>query len=151
MLSDELKDLVGQHRTEQQKYVYFQLAIAASAIAFTVRMTSKMTASWPMAYLGLAVSFWGLSFYLGCLNRMWNQMTLCANFSLLLLKEGMHPEQPNEPRVLQAVIADIKGATESNSSRAGRYGRWQFRFLIWGGIAFLLWHITELIDRTISI
>ena len=56
-MSDEnLRQLHDQLRTAQDKYTYFMLAAAASAVAFAVTRTDGLLLSWSMVPLGLAVT-----------------------------------------------------------------------------------------------
>ena len=89
MVDNDLIEIHRQHRTGQEKYTYFLLAVTASAIAFAVQKTSGLKLTWSMVPLGLAVVLWGLSFYFGCKNLLWVQTAIYANYSLLQLQKGV--------------------------------------------------------------
>lgn len=148
MADDELLEFHRQHRTGQDKYTYFLLAVTASAIAFAVQKTDGLKITWSLIPLGLAVLLWGLSFYFGIKNLIWVQTAIFANYSLLQLQKGVHPEQPDHPQLLEAAIRGVTSALESNAKSAQFYGIWQFRLLIGGGILFIVWHILEMVLRT---
>ena len=57
----ELMEIHKQHRTGQDKYTYFLLAVTASAVAFSVQKTSGLVLSWSLLPLGIAVLTWGTS------------------------------------------------------------------------------------------
>ena len=97
MADDGLIEIHRQHRSGQDKYTYFLLAITASVVAFSVQKTSGLKLVWPMLPLGFAVLFWGISFYFGCKSLIWVQTSIYANYSLLQLHKGVHPEQPDHP------------------------------------------------------
>jgi hypothetical protein len=46
MSDNDLMELHKQHRTGQDKYSYFLLAVAASGIAFSIEKTSGLNLSW---------------------------------------------------------------------------------------------------------
>ena len=77
-------------------------------------------------------------------------MTLYASIGLIQLQEGIHSEQPNDPQELKIAIQTVNDAEKSNAEKAGFYGRWQLRLLIWGGISFFIWHVIELYNNTIA-
>jgi hypothetical protein len=140
-LSDpELLEFYKQHRAGQDKYAYFLLAVVASAIAFTVNKTTGLKVTCTDIPLGFAVACWGLSFYFGCKYIEWCQTAIYSNFSLLQLKKGVHPQQPQHTQEMDAAIRGVTSALESNSSNAGKYSKLQFNFAIAGALMFLIWH-----------
>jgi hypothetical protein len=148
MTEQGILELHKQHREGQSKYTYFLLAVAASAVAFAVQKTSGTKLAWPMTPLGLAALSWGLSFYCGCKNLLWVQTAIYANYSLLQLKNGIHPEQPPHPHLLQAAEEGVRLAIKTNIEGAEFHGKWQFRLLILGGVLFLAWHVLDMVLRT---
>ncbi|MBI2783290.1 MAG: hypothetical protein HYX64_04285 [Gammaproteobacteria bacterium] len=144
MADNELIEIHKQHRSGQDKYTYFLLAVTASAVAFSVQKTSGLKLVWPMLPLGFAVLLWGISFYFGCKNLIWVQTSIYANYSLLQLHKGVHPQQPDHPQMLAAAISGVRSALESNAKSAQFYAEWQFRLLIAGAVLFLAWHILEM-------
>jgi hypothetical protein len=151
-LSDpELLELYKQHRTGQDKYAYFLLAIVASAIAFTVNKTTGIKVTFTDVPLGLSVVLWGLSFHFGCKYLEWCQTSMYSNFNLLQLKKGVHPDQPNHSQEVNAAIQGVTEALESNSTRAGKYSNWQFKCAIYGALMFLTWHVVKVYVFTIAI
>ena len=150
MSDDGIRELWLQHRAGQDKYTYFLLAITASAIAFAVQKTSDSTFSWAMAPLGLAVLAWGGSFYCGCKNLIWVQTALMANYNLLQLRGGVHPQQPDHPALSEAAIRGVHSALNTNVDRAQSYALSQFRLAIAGALLFLGWHVLEIYVRTVA-
>jgi hypothetical protein len=148
MVDEQLIEIHRQHRTGQDKYSYFLLAVTASAVAFSVKRTDGLKITYSLIPLGAAVLLWGVSFYFGVKNLLWVQTSIFANYSLLQLQKGVHPEQPDHPQILEAAIRGVRSAFESNIKNAQFYGIWQFRLLITGAIFFLLWHVLEMVLRT---
>jgi hypothetical protein len=148
MSDDDLKYLHQKHSTGQDKYTYFLLAVTASAIAFAVQKTETSVISYALTPIGIAVMSWCASFYCGCKNLVWVQTTLMANYNLLQLRMGVHPEQPENPEHLEVAKKGVRSALESNADKAQEYAIAQYRLLIIGAVFFLIWHIVEIIIRT---
>ncbi len=147
MTNEGVTELWRQHRTGQDKYTYFLLAAAASAVAFSVQKTEGIFISVQLIPVGIAVLFWGLSFYCGCKNLIWIQISLFANYDLLQLRHGTHPEQPDHPQLIDAAIRGVSSALKENTSKAALYAVWQFRFLIGGALFFIGWHVWRLFSN----
>lgn len=150
MSEQKIIELHKQQSESQSKYTYFLLAVAASALAFSVQKTTGQKLSWSMLPLGIADLCWGLSFFLGCKYVSWDQATKYCNFSMLQLQSGTHPGQPTDPQRLAAAIAGLRDATGSNLTIAQRCSFWQFRLLVYGAVLFLLWHVIEMYLLTIK-
>lgn len=148
MAEPDLQELHRQHTTAQDKYTYFLLAAAASGIAFSVQKTTGLKITCLMVPLGLAALSWGVSFYFGCKKLVWVQASISANYNLLSLLNGVHPDQPNNPQGLEAAKRGVNAALKSNIESADFCARWQFRLLILGAVLFLVWHILEMVIRT---
>lgn len=151
MPDQKMIELHKQLAESQSKYTYFLLAVAASAIAFSVQKTTGQKISWQMIPLGLADICWGLSFFLGCKFVSWEQATKYGNFNLLQLQNGVHPDQPTHPQLLAAAIECIRDTINKNLIKAQRCSFWQFRLLVYGAVLFLLWHILEMYLLTIGV
>jgi hypothetical protein len=67
-----------------------------------------------------------------------------ANYDLLRVEEGLHPQFSNHPQVVEVLTE----ATREMADRTGRWGAWQFRFLILGAVFYVLWHVIEMALRT---
>lgn len=143
-----IKEVWNALRVAQEKYTYFMLAISASAIAFSVQKTELSIFDWSLFPVGVAVILWGASFYCGCRCLIWISATLGANYSLLQLSNRTHSMQPPEGEPLEAAYQGSERAMRQNSQQAGRYSIWQFRLIIAGAVAFLIWHVLEIVART---
>jgi hypothetical protein len=150
MSSEEGRQLHNQLRAAQDKYVYFLLAVSASAIAFTAQITKDSVFSNALIPLGVAVLFWALSFYCGCRNVQYTNSNIFANADLIKVEAGEHPEIPNHFQYIQAASEGIRKAMESNNGILSSYGHWQFRFLVLGAVSFIFWHLLEMAVRTVG-
>jgi hypothetical protein len=121
------------------------LAAAGAAIGFAVQKTEGLLLSWWLLPVGLATISWGVSFYFGCKNITWVQTATMANFNLLQLIRGSHPEQPPHPELVAAAIRGVESALDKNINKAQFYGIWQFRLLVSGAVFFIGWRVAEMI------
>jgi len=135
---DRVNEVFKQRREVQNKYTYLLIAVAASAIALSLKRTTNSELTYSMIPLGLAVLCWCLIFFFGCYSLRAMDECLLANFYLLL--EGTKtPEQ----------IKDIKESERKYGKRYQLSNAWQFYLLICGALFFIGWHITEMIKSTI--
>ncbi len=150
MPDDDLRQIHEQLRRSQNRYTYFLLAAAASAIALILRSTSDSNYSWSMVPLGLAIVCWGISFFVGCRHIQYVNSTLYANYNYLLVKMGIHPEVGENVSRVSAVSQGIKEAMEDNSEKANKLSRRQFQFLVLGAFFFIIWHLIEMLNRSLN-
>jgi hypothetical protein len=148
MASDQQLEVYRQHRTSQDKYIYFLLAAAGAAIALAVNQTQGLHLSWSQTPLGAGVMLWGLSFYFGCQHLAYVSSTLFANAELLNVESGMHRQIGNHPVLMSAASEGIRQAIETNANRASRYARMQFGAFILGAVCYVAWHVYEMWLRT---
>ena len=147
-MDEEVLEFYKQHRVGQDKYTYFLLAIVAAAIGFAVQKTEGLCFSWWLLPVALAVVSWGVSFFFGCKNLLWVQAALGANYNLLQLRKGVHPEQPQHPAEAQAAVQGVNEALRLNIHSAQFYGIWQFRSLVVGAVFFIAWRVLEMYRLT---
>ncbi len=140
-----ISDLHKAHQTGQEKYTYFLLAAAGAAIGFAVQKTEGLSLTWWLLPVALATICWSGSFYFGCKNVIWVQTSIMANFNLLQLRQGSHPDQPPHPELVAAAMRSVESALEKNGSKAQFYGVWQFRLLVVGAIFFIAWRVAEMV------
>ena len=138
------QDIYKASREGQDKYTYFLLAAAGAAIAFAVTQSQTATLTWSKLPLAVAVLSWAFSFYAGCRQLRDVANVMQANYDMLRVQEGLHPQFPSHPQVVEI----IEEAVRDLADKTGRWGAWQFRFLILGAVFYVLWHVTEMALRT---
>ena len=148
MPSDDQIEVYKQHRAAQDKYNYFLLAAAGAAVALAVNQTHGAKLTWSQIPLAAAVLLWGFSFFFGCLNLAYVTATLHTNAESIKVKSGEHPLFGRDLQAVTTASEMLRGLLETKLSRAAWYGRWQFRTLICGGVAYLGWHVYEMWLRT---
>lgn len=143
-LGPVISELQKAHNAALDKYTYFLLAVAGAAIAFAVQKTEGLPLSWWLVPVGGAALAWGASFYCGCKNITSVGAATTANFTLLQLQNGSHPNQPSQPNHVQAAIDGTESALNRSVVAAQGYARWQFRFIVLGALLFILWRVLEM-------
>jgi len=148
-MSSELQREVyrGLHES-QSKYTYFLLAAAGAAIGFSLSQTQNVGFSFSQTPLGLAVLFWGLSFYFGCRHLEYVSSIMYANFAMLEIESGQHLDVGDHLQKIKAASEGVKEAIENNSNAANLLGHLQFSTLITGAILYVALHILEMYLRT---
>ena len=144
MSDDQSIEVYRQLRSAQDKYIYFLLAGAASAIALALSRTEDLPLSLALIPWGLALLLWGMSFYFGCRHLWYVSSTLFANLELLRVERGDHPDAGRNPQVIHAAAEGIKSAIEYNSNRASRLAWKQFYFFVAGAVAYIAWHLLQM-------
>lgn len=140
-MNDRVAQLILETHKGQAQFAYFQLGVAASAMAFAVHETADTPLSeapWP---LGVAMVLWAASFALGCFGLEARQGGLASNAALLQAIGGVPPEQRGP---LAETIDQAKTDVEKNLSRPGRRFRWQKWTLFFGAIAYVAGHVMHM-------
>ncbi|MDZ4818739.1 MAG: hypothetical protein SGJ20_07180 [Planctomycetota bacterium] len=143
MSNENSLELYRAHRTGQDKYDYFLLAVAGGAIALAVNQTQNATLAWSQIPLAVAVLSWGISFWSGC-RRLYHVNTgLGANLELLLVQSGSRDVGggPERVRVIETALRDLMKDT---GQRASTFFKWQFSLLVFGAVSFVGWHVLEM-------
>ena len=148
-LDANITELYKSHQASQQKYTYFVLAAAGASIGFAVQKTEGLPLSWWLVPAALAVAAWGASFYFGCKVIDWTQSVLFANYAMLQLKQGSHPQQPR-PHEAPYALEGVQEALEGNRQKANTFYIWQFRMLLWGAVFFIAWRVVEAYRLTVG-
>lgn len=147
-IESAITEVQKAHLGGREKYTYFLLAAAGTAIGFAVQKVDGLALSWWLIPVGIATLCWGGSFCCGCWNVHWVHASLTANFALLQLRQGSHPEQPQGEAFYQAAVKGTKTALNANATKAQGYAAWQFRLLIAGAVFFIAWRIAEMVRLT---
>jgi hypothetical protein len=157
---DEMKtELYKQIRTHEDKYTYFLLAIAASAIAFSMQQVHDRPFSFGLIPLALSVLLFGFSFYFGCKNLQYISINLFDEFELNKVIHGEfdfdnlsdspeHLKQPNHPDFIESASKGLKRAIKEINNKIYKFSQRQFFFLIAGAVSYVLWNIVEMWIRS---
>lgn len=145
---EEQREIRNQFRQQQEKFVYYLIALSVSAIGFSVYKTTGQQLKWTQLPLGISVLCWGLSVFCGLRFLKYVISTLYANNDYFVIIQGKNPEIGNHQQKIEAATSGIKEAMNSNSTKANSYFKWQERLFYLGIILFLVWHIIEMYKLT---
>jgi hypothetical protein len=148
MSSETELELYRSLRQAQERFVYFMLAAAGAAIAFAVTQTQNANLSWAQLPLAVAVVCWGCSFFAGGMHLRYVSSNLYANFELLKIESGGHPQVGSHPQWVQAVSEGVREAIETNSNWSNFYAQLQFHMMVAGAIFFVIWDVFAMYLRT---
>jgi len=144
MASEQLLEIYRQLRTSQEKYIYFILAAAASAVAFALVRTECLPLSPRLVPWGIALLLWDLSFLCGCQHLRYVCSTLFANVQLLKIQRGQDPTVGPHPDIISAASEGIRSAIEYNSERANTLAKAQLYLFFAGAVAYVIWHLLQM-------
>ncbi len=146
-MSDEKFAIDAYLRGARDKYTYFLLATSASAIAFAITQTKTLTLSYSQIPLALSVIFWGISFYCGCKCALFTQ-ELNQDSAYMYETDGAMKDMPETKDKVDELLSD---SYSKNLDLVAKYSTKQFHYLVTGGLLFIVWHIIEMVIRTIKI
>ncbi|WP_233890103.1 hypothetical protein [Paraburkholderia flagellata] len=124
--------LQAQIQDSRQKYTYFLLTAAGACIGYAVEKATGPALQWKSVALAASLFAWAVSFWFGCRAVKRNEYGLQYN----------HAWHVAARSPMDKVALDSLMTSESRSSASS--SRWQFRFFVVGGVAFVLWRLLEL-------
>ncbi len=140
-----LRELYRVHAEGQHRYVYFLLAASGAALGYGLQKLDGTPLSWGNALGVVAVVCWLLSFLWGCKRITAMQNAVYANYAMLQLKHGVHPEQP-PPQLISVAAEAVRSAVEGHNAKANKYFHLQFRLLGIGTASFVLWRLLVMVS-----
>lgn len=141
-MSERVAQLIFEHHKGQGQFAYFQLGVAASAMAFAIHETagtSLQDAPWP---LGLAVVLWATSFAIGCFGLDARQWGLNSNATFLQLTEDIPPQPMGSE--LAKTIGEMRAKVGNDLNRPIARFRWQKWALFAGAVAYICGHVMQM-------
>ena len=145
---DDQIEIKKQFRQQQEKYVYYIIALCVAAIAFSITETRDSALKYSQIPLGIAVLSWGLSIYFGLKFIQTILSALHSNNSYLDVIKGIHPIVGNHPQKIEYASNILKETMEERGKTAGKLYDWQNIFFFIGFISFIVWHILEMYLNT---
>ncbi|KVX12572.1 hypothetical protein BGV72_29860 [Burkholderia ubonensis] len=127
--------LQGQIQDTREKYTYFLLTAAGACIGYAVEKVAGFAVAWKLIALVIALIAWAVSFWFGCRAIKRSEYGLRYNHAYLTAARSS-----TDKVALNSLMCDEARASASSS-------RWQFRFFVLGGVAFVLWRLLELLPR----
>lgn len=137
-------DLYFEHLKGQAQFAYFQLGVAASAIAFAIHETDGHALRETPWLIGLAVALWAISFALGCFGVTARQRGMLTNLQYLEATRDAPPLATIGDAELVRVLTDAKRITQQSLDRPGPRFRWQLWTLFFGALAYIGGHVMQM-------
>lgn len=130
----------------REKHVNFLLAAAGACIAFAVTQTRGERLSILHIPLGVALLFWAVSFWLGCIYLRHRSTTLAINERAITMQDGDDPIAGDNPELMQAGMEALQESFASFDKTAALSYTWQLRCFVVGAASFLAWHLLDMLN-----
>jgi hypothetical protein len=137
-------DLYFEHLKGQAQFAYFQLGVAASAIAFAVHETKGQALSdtpWP---IGLGTALWAVSFAVGCFGMQARQRGMATNLRYNEFIDAYRSDVTNHDAM--EVFANAKAIAQEHVERPRIRFRWQQWTMFAGALAYIAGHVMQMAE-----
>ncbi len=134
-----------QIRDQQNKFVYYIIALCVASIGFTVNQTLGQRLNYYHILLGFSIGSWVASIYCGLQFLQIMMKVLIANNDYFDLIRGNVENIEPSKLVYDTAKEVISEKVEKYSKRTIKNFKWQQIFFFIGLITFLGWHITQMI------
>jgi hypothetical protein len=138
------EQMMHQFREQQQKFVYYIVALSVTAIGFSVYKTTGSPLKCSQIPLGLAILCWGGSIAFGITFLRYTIAGIYNNYEYLNLLKGFDSQIGSDPARINHAAGVMKKIMDKNSDIASKYSKWQMRLFYSGVVSFLAWHILEM-------
>jgi hypothetical protein len=137
-------ELIKTFRQQQEKYIYYVIALAVTAIGFSIYRTANMKLSMSQIPLALSVLFWGLSVFFGLRFIGRSLDIVSTNIGMFDVAEGKSELTGQNPYMIEHGISIMKEILKEKNEKISRCFNWQFRLFYLGVVSFIVWHIIEM-------
>ncbi len=141
---EEQKEIQKQFRQQQEKYVYYLIALCVAAIAFAIHQTTDKHLSYSQIPLATAVLNWGISIYSGLKFTSSSIDFLYTNNEYFEILQGRNEITGNNPYKIQVGKETFEKIMKDKIHNVQKFGNWQNRCFYIGSIAFIVWHVIEM-------
>lgn len=134
-------ELSKQFKASQEKYIYFLLAAAASAIGFSMTQSRAEPLDYIHILLGLAILLWSGSFVCGLRLIEYATSFTFQNQNYLACKRELYSHYGGSAAELLAFFKSRLDETAENQQQKMKcYGRLQSWCLYLGALSYMIWH-----------
>ena len=138
-------ELNKQFKASQERYVYFLLAVAASAIGFAITQSKVEPLCWIHIPLGMSVLFWALSFISGLRFIEYATSFTFQNQNYLAFKRELKSySQIEAANLLNEFKKRLSKTNEKQLQKMKFYGNTQSISLLFGALSYIVWHILRM-------
>lgn len=146
---EEQKEIQKQFRQDQEKYVYYIIALCVAAIGFSVHETIGASLKLNQIPLGFAVCSWALCVFYGLRFLEKRLEILFDNNQYFEILQGRDEVAGNHPEKIIIGANVMKNIMKENSPIASKYFKNQKRYFFLGFISFMVWHIIVMYKNTL--
>lgn len=138
-------ELVKQFKASQEKYIYFLLAAAASAIGFAMAQLKVEPLSYIHIPLGASIIFWAASFISGLQFLEYAAGVTFQGQNYLALKRELHSyRRADAGELLVLFKSRLNETMEKQQSKMKLYSGLQSWCFLFGALAYIVWHGTRM-------
>lgn len=138
-------ELGKQFKASREKYIYFLLAMAASAIAYAMTQSKVEPLELRQIPLGLSILSWGLSFVSGLRFVEYATNVTFQNQNYLAFKRELKSYPQDAAVEMQNIFkTKLKETTERQEAKMRLYGNLQSKSLLAGAVFYVAWHILRM-------
>lgn len=145
---EEQKELQKQFRQQQEKYVYYLIALCVAAVAFAIHQTTNKHLSYSQIPLAIAVLNWGISIYSGLKFTSRSIDFFYTNNEYFELLQGRSDIAGKELWKIQVGKETMEKIMKEKIGKVGKFAKCQNNCFYIGSVAFIVWHIIEMYFTT---
>lgn len=145
-MSTKANELIAEFSKGQSQFAYFQLGIAASAIAFAIHETNGKSLADTPVLTGAAVALWAFSFAFGCFGLGARLRGINSNARYLrmeILAVGLAGQ-------IQQDLKDAQADADRDVKKPVKWFGAQMWVLFLGALAFIGGHIQQMANTPSS-
>jgi len=138
-------ELAKQFKASQERYVYFLLAAAASAIGFAITQSKVEPLKWIHIPLGMSVLLWAISFISGLRFIEYTTSFIFQNQNYLAFKRELKSyTQVDAAKLLIEFKTRMSKTNKKQLQKMKFYGNTQSISLLFGALSYIVWHIIRM-------
>lgn len=134
-------EIQNQYRAQQEKYLYYIIALSVAAIGFSIHITLGQKLMYSHILLGLSIICWAASCHFGINSILYAINHLGQNDLLFSASQGVFGSDPSTKMKARDIIT---ARMDDLASKIHESGKWQLRLFYFGGIIFIIWHVLEM-------
>ncbi|MFY7964940.1 MAG: hypothetical protein ACOVO1_08590 [Chitinophagaceae bacterium] len=140
----EQEEIIKEFRQQQEKFIYYLIALCVASIAFAVHQTNNKQLAFTQIPLGVAVICWGISIYSGFKFIAKTLDLLYINNDYFNLLQGKNDIAGRELWKIEVGKEAFESIMNMKSKRASKFSKLQINSFYFGSLAFIVWHIIEM-------
>jgi len=140
---EDIRTIEQQFRNQQERFVYYLIALSITAIGFSIHLTTGQSFKWSQIILGISTLSFGGSVLCG-----FKYLKKLLEFLSFNRKYLINKSQGDLPIKEEEFVSEEKGNFQKKT-----VGLWNcmYRLFFIGVFLFLVWHLTDMYLITFSI